>query len=99
MVTRITGRADNHDLEFRRTGEYWEAEVPEDTEDGTYIVDLWAWDEAGNRTYYTTVLMTVEAKGITVQVLSDPHFARPVDSEYAACLLLAPYNVRWEEGL
>lgn len=65
MVTRITGMADHHALEFIPGNDgYWSASVPPDLEDGTYYVALTAWDAAGNSTYYTTVLMTVDVTGI-----------------------------------
>lgn len=67
MVTRITGTADNHALEFVRGDDgYWTAQVPPDLEDGTYYVTLTAWDMAGNSAYYATILLMVDTGGIRI---------------------------------
>lgn len=46
MVARLEGKVDGRDVAFvRKHGDVWEAIVPADL-DGTYIVELTAWDEA-----------------------------------------------------
>lgn len=90
MVTRITGMADNHALEFMQGDNgYWEAKVPIDTDDGAYIVTLWAWDEAGNSTYYATILMIVTPSKIMIEFLSGAN-------DYSLTFLPDKYAVRWE---
>lgn len=89
MVTRITGTADNHALEFIRGDDgYWSASVPPDLEDGTYYVTLTAWDGAGNSTYYAKVLMTVDVTGI--------RFAWQDDRYYVDWM--PRYSAQWNTG-
>lgn len=61
MVARVVGTVDNREIVFsyNQTTGRWETAVPRDL-DGTYVVDLWAYDEAGNASYAATVLFTVD---------------------------------------
>lgn len=46
MVARLEGKVDGRDVLFTKgDGDVWETTVPVDI-DGTYIVELRAWDEA-----------------------------------------------------
>lgn len=61
MVKRVYGKCDNVEIVFT-LNEYtgrWETTVPA-SEDNTYIFELWAEDEAGNRTYFAAVKVTVD---------------------------------------
>ena len=61
MVKRVYGKCDNVEIVFT-LNEYtgrWETTVPA-SEDNTYIFELWAVDEAGNRTYFAAVKVTVD---------------------------------------
>lgn len=99
MVTRITGTADNHALEFARGDDgYWTAQVPPDLEDGTYYVTLTAWDAAGNSTYFTTVLMTVYVRGLTIDWLPDSYDAR-WDKERYMTTWIPKYGVQWRQDI
>ena len=63
MVVKVVGTIDGRDVIFNQnqaTGR-WETIIPPDL-DGTYVVDLWAYDEAGNRGYAATVLFTVDVE-------------------------------------
>lgn len=63
MVVKVIGTVDDIEVVFKYnqvTGK-WETTVPRDL-DGTYVVDLWAFDEAGNRGYAATVLFTVDVE-------------------------------------
>ena len=51
MVVRLTGTVNGDDVIFRRMeGDEWEATVPASL-NGTYILDMTAYDEAGNAVY------------------------------------------------
>lgn len=89
MITRIEGRADNYNLIFIPVGnDEFEALVPVDTVDGMYLLALWLYDDAGNSTYYTSVLMVADVTGI--------RFAWQDDRCYAGWL--PGYNAAWDAG-
>ena len=61
MVKLVYGKCDNVEIVFT-LNEYTgrrETTVPA-SEDNTYIFELWAEDEAGNRTYFAAVKVTVD---------------------------------------
>lgn len=96
MITRIEGMADRHALTFAPVGgDYWEAKVPPDLDDGMYIVTLWAWDDAGNSAYYATALMMVEAGQLAVTWLPDRHVQHWADDPHACAWLPDQYDVTW----
>lgn len=59
-VTRVWGLVDGQEIHFsvNSLGQ-WEASVPADA-DKTFVVELWAEDEAGNVGYFATVLFTFD---------------------------------------
>lgn len=66
MITRLIGNVDGNETVFSQINEgLWEATVPLDL-DGTYVIDLRAVDEAGNESYYATVLFTVDPEKLHV---------------------------------
>ena len=59
MVTRAWGSANGQDVILTRDeGDRWKAVVPFD-EDGEYVVEFFAVDEAGNVGYMCTILFAV----------------------------------------
>lgn len=72
MIVSLVGRADNHTLVFTKSeGEQWEATVPTDFSDGTYIVELWATDDYGNVAYYTAILYIFDGRTTYLEILED----------------------------
>ena len=71
MVVKVWGSVNGYDIVFVPQGDdIWIRQVPP-AEDGEYIVDLYAVDEAGNQAYTATILFTVDSKHLifTVKVL------------------------------
>lgn len=71
MVVKVWGSVNGNDIIFvLQEGDIWTCQVPP-VEDGEYIVDLYAIDEAGNQAYTATILFTVDSKHLifTVKVL------------------------------
>lgn len=68
-VKRVYGTADGTDILFIYDEESgrWETTVPRD-KDGRYVVSLWAEDFAGNKSYYATILFTVDTKSMCIKV-------------------------------
>ncbi|MEG1479376.1 MAG: PF13754 domain-containing protein [Clostridiales bacterium] len=70
MVTQLIGKADGKDIIFNLIDEakgLWETAVPLDL-DGTYVVDLTAWDDAGNSSYCATVLFAVDPEKLHISL-------------------------------
>lgn len=71
MVMRVWGSVNGQEIVFvPRENDIWTCQVPP-VEDGEYVVDLYAVDEAGNQAYTATILFTVDSKHLifTVKVL------------------------------
>ena len=71
MVMRVWGSVNGQEIVFvPRENDIWTCQVPP-VEDGEYIVDLYAVDEADNQAYTATILFTVDSKHLifTVKVL------------------------------
>lgn len=73
-IVRLYGHADSFDIEFSQTsGGTWQCEVPPDTEDGVYAVELWAVNADGLTAYWTGELWM--SRGICHLVIHKPRHA------------------------
>lgn len=70
MVAKVYGYLDNQEMIFsyNETTGRWETTVPEHLDGGSYIVALYAEDEAGNRSYITTALCTLDTSRMCLSV-------------------------------
>ena len=68
-VAEVYGTCDGKDIIFSRNSKTgrWDAIVPFD-EDGEYVTEIRAKDEAGNEGYYATVLFIVDTKHLCVEM-------------------------------
>lgn len=71
MIKRIWGTCNGSDVIYAHEGgERWETAVPA-AEDATYIIELWAEDEAGNRGYFATIKIAYDTSKLcfTVEIV------------------------------
>lgn len=69
MVTRVFGKVDGTAVIYDHTeGDRWEVPVPFD-DDGEYIVEIIADDDAGNQTFLVRMLYTVDAGTVCICIL------------------------------
>lgn len=68
MVVRLEGKVDGKDVIFSKVSEeLWETTIPPDV-DGMYIVELTAYDEYGNFSYATKILLTFHPENQCVKI-------------------------------
>ncbi len=68
MVVRLEGKVDGKDVIFSKVSEeLWETTIPPDV-DGMYIVELTAYDEYGNFSYATKILLTFHPENQCIQI-------------------------------
>lgn len=73
-VSRVFGRIDGVEIVLQRIeGGRWSIPVPFD-EDGEYVVEIIAEDEAGNQSYMAKMLYTVDAGNICIHALPLPKY-------------------------
>lgn len=72
MTVRVYGKLNGTDIEFDYDAarDRWEVPAPGD-EDGEYVVEVYAEDEAGNSAYKCTILFEVSGKKIRCKII--PH--------------------------
>ncbi|MCQ5384278.1 Ig-like domain repeat protein [Hungatella hathewayi] len=73
-VARVFGRVDGAEVILQQAGgDRWNVPVPLDI-DGEYVVEIMAEDEAGNQTYLSKMLYTVDAGNICIHALPLPKY-------------------------
>jgi hypothetical protein len=68
-VAKVYGKVDGHDVIFQRSEDAgrWTTTVPA-SQTGTYIMELWAEDEAGNVGYFATIKVTFDPSQLCVAI-------------------------------
>ena len=68
MVVRLEGKVQGQDVIFSRVqGDEWETTVPPSL-NGVYIVELTAYDDAGNMAYTAMYILTIDITSIHARV-------------------------------
>ena len=94
MVLRLTGNVDGRTVLFHQGEEgVWHGTVPLDL-DGTYVIDLLAVDEAGNSSYYATVLFTVDPERLHMAMLFLKYRLKPVQRCFSVSSVQKPFLKR-----
>jgi hypothetical protein len=94
MITRLEGTADNYTLVFTQVGGSWQATVPADLTDSEYVVSLTAYDDAGNSSFFATLLLIVDTSGIHYKFIFSPYYAKLRKEEYTCRTLPNLYSVK-----
>lgn len=97
-VARVFGRVDGVDVVMEQTqGDTWSVPVPLD-QDGEYVVEIIAVDEAENQSYMAKMLFCVDSSRLCVRVLPVPYYAELLDGVYYAAVLPAAYHAELLES-
>lgn len=68
MVVRLEGKVQGKDVIFNRVyGDEWETIIPSSL-NGAYVVELSAYDDAGNMAYTARYILTVDLTSIHAKV-------------------------------
>ena len=97
MVVRLIGKVEGQDVIFTRLkGDIWTAEVPAQ-KSGRYVMELTAFDEAGNIAYCTDVLFSYDATAMkfTIEPLPYINFILGED-KYLKFLVKSTKNEEFE---
>ena len=70
MVKSLVGMVSGDQIVFHPDGEGWKAEIPANIY-GEFVIELFAEDDAGNSSYYNTILFVAKLNGIYVQILNE----------------------------
>lgn len=94
-VNRLEGKVDSRTVAFTRDDSgQWFAVIPADL-DGEYIVEVTAYDDAGNSSFTTSMLFTVDLKTLVVK-LQPPNFATSARADDLAIELQPNYATHVE---
>ncbi len=92
MVKRLYGKANGQTVLFeRKEGNRWEVSVPFNS-DGEYAVEVYAEDEAGNISYYCSMLFIISGHEIKSYIVPIGYRGSVKTSDYFSKIVLAGYN-------
>lgn len=87
MVVRVEGKVDGKNVIFLKSqGDVWETTVPRDI-DGTYIVEVTAYDDAGNIGFVTKVLLTISIDDMCIRIEPFPWESELLSDDFEANLI------------
>lgn len=86
MVKRVIGKVDGVEVILRNKGGRWEVPVPFD-EDGEYVVEIMAEDDAGNIAFATKMLFIVNEAVIRQFVIPFDYIAEIQPDNISAYLI------------
>lgn len=96
-VKRVFGTVDGIPVILEQSsGDRWTVPVPFD-QDGEYVVEIIAEDEAGNRAYAAKMLFVVNTALLCVHVKQPPFYAALLDPGFKVTVLPTGLHVRIDE--
>lgn len=82
MVTKVIGKVDGQEVVYERSdGDKWTVTVHSDL-DGMYVVEVTAYDEAGNSAYCTKMLLIVDPATLCVSLVPYEYIVEVVQDDY-----------------
>ena len=95
MVVRLEGKVNGHDVIFsRREGDTWEGVFPFQ-EKCEVIIELTAYDEAGNFCYKTCYLLAFDPNSLYIKLVPAEYWLKPILEEaILMCVWPVDYQLR-----
>ena len=82
MVAKVIGKVDGSEVIYEKgEGDKWTVTVPSDL-DGMYVVEVTAYDEAGNSAYCTKMLLIVVPATLCVSLVPYEYIVEVVQDDY-----------------
>ena len=82
MVAKVIGKVDDSEVIYEKgEGDKWSVTVPLDL-DGMYVVEVTAYDEAGNIAYCTKRLLIVDPATLCVSLVPYEYTVEVVQDDY-----------------
>lgn len=87
-VTDVYGRVNGHDVIFEYVGnDYWECS-PGMPEDGVFITEIWAKDDAGNISYRIAKLYVYDGRCVNIEWIDDEFIVKYICDEFIISLVM-----------
>lgn len=94
MVVRLEGKVQGRDVIFNRVqGDEWETIIPASL-NGVYIVELTAYDDAGNMAYTARYILTIDLTSIHAKVRINRIVTKVRLSRYCSKARLSQYYAK-----
>lgn len=92
MVVKLIGNVNGNAVVFSKTSnrDEWEATVPSAL-NGVYVIDMMAFDEAGNFTYWAKYVLTIDLQSLYVNLYKYPYYTELKINKYEAEILSEKY--------
>lgn len=82
MVTKVIGKVDGQEVIYERSeGDLWKVTVPLDL-DGMYVIEVSAYDEAGNISFCTKMLLIADPATLCAKLIPLDYTVEVVSKEY-----------------
>lgn len=93
-ISIIVGKVDGAEIIFRKDSNgSWNATVPRDL-DGEYIVEVKAYDEAGNQAYSASMLFIVDPATLQVNMIPLNFAYRFLDEKFNEKMIVSEFAYR-----
>lgn len=94
MVVRLEGKVQGKDVIFNRVyGDEWETIIPQSL-NGVYVVELTAYDDAGNMAYTARYILTIDLTSIHAKVRINRIVTKARLSRYCSKARLSQYYAK-----
>lgn len=91
MVARVEGIVNGDPIKFNRVvGGQWEAQVPASL-NGSYVLEMTAWDEAGNMAHRAFYLLAYDPINLCASLIPLPYVAAVEQGQWTAAEHLSNY--------
>ncbi len=92
MVIKLVGNVNGEAVIFQRVAEdFWEITVPA-SQDGTYVINMTAEDEAGNEAYWAKYILTFDIASLCARLTRHPYQADILQNKYTASICSEKYS-------
>lgn len=90
MVVRLEGKLEGKQIIFNWIGgDRWQSVIPKNL-NGRYIVDLTAYDEAGNIGYCTKYILTIDLTALCVHLEPYPYWTE-IKEAFETCAIVSGF--------